>query len=57
MLVSYESLGVHGAGLKSPHWVSEVLFSVLWERGCPETGVGHLTLKNASLNPDTTWLP
>ena len=57
MLVSYESLGVHGAGLKSPHWVNEVLFSVLWERGCPETGVGHLTLKNASLNPDITWLP
>ena len=32
-------------------------FSLLWERGCPETGVGHLTLENASLNPDITWLP
>lgn len=57
MLVSFEPLRVHGAGLKSPRWVNEVLFSVLWERGSPETGVGHLTLKNASLNPDITWLP
>lgn len=57
MLVSHEPLGVHRDGLKSPHWVNEVLFFVLWERGCPETDVGHLTLKNASLNPDITWLP
>lgn len=57
MSVSHEPLGVHRAGLKSPHWVNEVLFFVLWERGCPETDVGHLTLKNASQNPDITWLP
>lgn len=51
MPVSPKHLGVHRAGLKSPLWVKEVLLSVLNEKGCPVAGVGHLTLKNASLQP------
>lgn len=51
MPVSLKPLGVHRAGLKSPLWVKEVLLSVLNEKGCPVAGVGHLTLKNASLQP------
>ena len=51
MLVSHEPLGVHRAGLKSPHWVNEVLLLPSMGEGMSRDRRGTLDTKKCFPEP------